>query len=91
MICLLTKCNSGDHIKKDEVDRAFGMYVFEERVLVGKPEGQRLLGRPRRRCEVNVRFDLPEIVCGGVDCNDLAVERGRWRAVVIAVMNIRIP
>jgi hypothetical protein len=60
-------------------------------VLVGKPEGNKSLGRPRRRWEVNVRIDLPDIVHGGVDCLDLAPDRDRWWTAVIAVMNLRVP
>jgi hypothetical protein len=58
---------------------------------VGKLGGKRPLGRPRRRWEVNVRIDLPEIVCGSVDWIDLAQDRDSWWSVVNAVMNIRVP
>jgi hypothetical protein len=61
------------------------------RVLVGKPEGKRPLGRPRRRWENNIKMDLQEVVCGVVDCIELALDRDRWRALVNAVMNRRIP
>jgi hypothetical protein len=57
------------------------------KVLVGKPEGRRPLGRPRRRWEDGIRMDLR---CGGVDWIRLAQDRGRWRAVVSAVMNLRV-
>jgi hypothetical protein len=60
------------------------------KVLVGKPEGQRPLGRPRRRWEDGIRMDLREIGLGGVDWIILAQDRGRWRAVVSAVMNLRV-
>jgi hypothetical protein len=60
------------------------------KVLVGNPEGKRPLGRPRRRWEDGIRMDLWEIGLGGVDWIQLARERGRWRAVVIAVMNLRV-
>jgi hypothetical protein len=58
------------------------------KVLVGKPEVKRPLGRPRRRWEDGIRMDLGEIVLGGVDWIRLAEDRGRWRAVVSAVMNL---
>jgi hypothetical protein len=60
------------------------------RVLVGKPEGKRLLGRPRRRWEDNIRMDLQEVGCGVMDWIGLAQERDRWRAIVNAVMNLRV-
>jgi len=61
------------------------------RVLVGKPEGRRPLGRPRRRWEDNIRMDLRKVGCGGVDWMELAQDRDRWRALVSAVMNLRVP
>jgi hypothetical protein len=60
------------------------------KVLVGKPEGKRPLGRPMRRWENGVRVDLREIGLGGVDWIRLAQDRDRWRAVVSAVMNLRV-
>jgi hypothetical protein len=62
------------------------------RVLVGKPEGKRPLGRPRRRWDDGIRMDLREIgwVWGGVEWIQLAQDRDRWRAVVSAVMNLRV-
>jgi hypothetical protein len=57
------------------------------KVLVGKPEGKRPLGRPRRRWEDGIRMDLREIGLGGVDGIRLSQDRDRWRAVVSAVMN----
>jgi hypothetical protein len=60
------------------------------KVLVGKPEGRRPLGRPRRRWEDGVRMDLREIGLGGVNLIRLDQDRDRWRAVVSAVMNLRV-
>jgi hypothetical protein len=60
------------------------------RILVGKSEGKRPLGRPRRRWEDNIRMDLQELGCGGMDWIGLAQDRDRWRAVVNAVMNLRV-
>jgi hypothetical protein len=61
------------------------------KVLVGKPEGKRPLGRPRRRWEDGIRMDLKEkIGLEGVDWIQLAQDRDRWRAVVNTVMNIRV-
>jgi hypothetical protein len=60
------------------------------KVLVGKPEGKRPLGRRRRRWEDGIRMDLREIGLGGVDCIRLSQNRDRWRAVVSAVTNLRV-
>jgi hypothetical protein len=60
------------------------------RVLVGKPEGKRPLGRPRHRWEDNIRMDLQEVGSGGVDWIGLAQDRDRWQAIVNAVMNLRV-
>jgi hypothetical protein len=59
------------------------------RILVGKPEGKRPLGRPRRRWEDNIKMDLREIGWGGVDWIDLVQDRDQWRALVNTVMNLR--
>jgi hypothetical protein len=61
------------------------------RILVRKPEGKRPLGRPRRRWEDNIKMDLQEVGCGGMDWIALAQERNMWRALVNAIMNIRVP
>ena len=61
------------------------------RVLVGKPEGKRPLGRPRHRWVDNIRMDLQEVGCGYVDWIGLAQDRDRWRTLVSAVMNLRVP
>ena len=61
-----------------------------DRVLVGKPEGKRPLGRPRRRWEDNIKVDLQEVGRGG-DWMELAQDRHRWRALVNTVMNFRVP
>jgi hypothetical protein len=61
------------------------------RVLVGKPEGKRPLGRRRLRWEDNIKMDLQEVGCGGMDCIELAQDMGRWRALVNVVMNLWVP
>ena len=59
------------------------------RVLVGKPEGRRPLGRPRRRWVDNIRMDLQEVGCGYMDWIGLAQDRDRWRTLLSAVVNLR--
>ena len=61
------------------------------RVLVGKTEGKKPLGRPRRRWVDNIRMDLQDVVCGYMDRIRLAQDRYRWRALVSAVVNLRVP
>jgi hypothetical protein len=61
------------------------------RILVGKPEGKKPVGRPRHRWDDTIKMDLQEVGCGGRDCIGLAKDRERWWALVDAVMNFRVP
>jgi hypothetical protein len=61
------------------------------RVLVGKPEGKRPMGRPRRRWDGNIKIDLQEVGCGGMDWIELAQDRDSWWTLVNVVMNFRVP
>ena len=61
------------------------------RVLVRKPEGKRQLGKPRRRWEENIKLNLQEVGRGSMDWIELAQDRERWRALVNAVINLRVP
>jgi hypothetical protein len=61
------------------------------RVLVGKPEGKRPLGRPRRRWEDKIKMDIQEVEGGSMDWIELAQYRDRWRALVDVVMKLRVP
>jgi len=74
-MCLLTQYCSGDNIEKNEMGRACSGYGGEERRIegffVGKPEGNRPLGRLRRRWEDNIKMDLQEVRCGGMDWIEL--------------------
>jgi hypothetical protein len=61
------------------------------RVLMGKPEGKRPLGRSRHRWEDNIKMDLQKVGCGGMAWTELAQDRDRWRALVTGVMSFRVP
>jgi hypothetical protein len=61
-----------------------------KRVLMGKPEGKRPLGKPSHRWEDIIKMDLQEVECGGMEWIELAQDRDRWRALVDAVMNLRV-
>ena len=74
-----------EHVARLEEGR--GVY----KVLVGKPEGKRPLGRPRRRWEDNIEMGLEEVGRGYGDWMELAPDRDRWRALVSTVMNFRVP
>jgi hypothetical protein len=82
-----------DKIEKNEMGGVCSA-VWEERgvyrVLVGKPEGKRPLGIPRRRLEDNIRMDLQIVRYGGIEWIGLAQGRDRWRGIVNAVMNLRV-
>jgi hypothetical protein len=85
---------AADNVENNEVGGALswmgegrGMY----RVLVGNPKGKIPPGRPRCRWEDNIKMDLQEVGCGGMDWIRLAQDRDRWRKLVNAVMNFRVP
>ena len=80
---------------QDFVMHALLLRMGEERgvyrISVGKPEGRRPLGRPRRRWVDNIRMDLREVGCGYMDWIGLTQDRDRWRTLVSTVMNLRVP
>ena len=85
---------SADQIEKKEVGGATSTYGERGggyRFLVGKSEAKRPLGRPRRGWEDNIKMDLQEVGCEGMDMNVLAQDRDCWRALVKAVMNLHVP
>jgi hypothetical protein len=65
--------------------------IARYRILVGKPEGKRPLGRPRRRWVDNIKMDLREIGWDGVHWMDMFQDRDQWRALVNTVLNLRVP
>ena len=73
------------HVARMDEERR--MYM----ILVGKPEGRRPMGRPRRRWVDNIRMDLQEVGCGYMNWTGLSQDRDRWRTLVSAVMNLRVP
>jgi len=74
---------------KNKFEKLVHLVVY--RVLLGKPEGRRPLRRPRSRWMDNIRIDLQEVGCGYMDWIGLAQDRDRWRTLVSAVMNLRVP
>ena len=58
---------------------------------MGKPEGKRPLGRPRNMWEDNIKMDLQDVICGGMEWVDLAQDRDSWRGLENGVMNLRVP
>jgi len=94
--CMYSSSNTVRQIKSRRMSWAEHVARMGERrgvyrVLVGKPEGKRPLGRPRRRWDDNVKMDLQEVGCEGMDWIELAQDRDRWLALVTVVMNLRVP
>jgi hypothetical protein len=93
MLCC-HKYSSVDKIDNNEMGGPCSPYGGKRdvyRVFVGKPEGKRPLGRPRHRWEDNIKLDLKELECEDMDWIELAQDRDRWRVIVNAVMNLRVP
>jgi hypothetical protein len=81
-------------VKEDEMGKACstnGEKMNAYRILVGKAEGKTPMRRPRRRWVGNIKMDLREIGCDGMDWIDLAQDRDQWRALVNTVMNLQVP
>jgi hypothetical protein len=89
--CVFAQYCSGDKIQMGEACSTYGERRGVCGVLMGKPEGKRKLGRPRSRWEDNIKMDLWEVRFGCIDWIKLAQDRDRWRALVNAVMNLRVP
>jgi hypothetical protein len=80
-----------DQVKEDKMGSACSTKRKAYKILVGKPEGKRPLGRPRHGWVDNIKMDLREIGWDGVDWIDLAQDRDQWRALVNTVMNLQVP
>jgi hypothetical protein len=91
-VTVLSQVNQ-DHapypISSRSILKLYNLHLY--RVLVGKPEGKIQLRRPKSRWEDNIKMDLQEVGCGGMDWIALAEDRDRWLALVSAVMNLRVP
>jgi hypothetical protein len=93
-ICTPHPLFEGDKIEKNEMGGVCSLDGVRKgvcRVLVGNPEGKRPLGRPRCRWGDNIKMDLQEVRYGGMDWTGLDQDRNMWRALVNAVMNLRVP
>ena len=99
---LSTQSNNTEDVNmKEMLLKEHYLYVYEtarmgdgrgvHMVLIGKPEGKRPLGRPRRRWDNNIKMDLREVGGGGGDWLELVQDRDRWRALVGTVRNLRVP
>jgi hypothetical protein len=78
-------------IRNDKKHCKFIGYIRRYRILVGKPEGKRPVGRPRRKWVDDIKMNLREIGWDGMDWIELAQDRDQWRALVSTVMNLRVP